>query len=108
MKLYRADTTSISVGGETIDRAEDGSFDVPVEATSDTFAHLIEIGFTTVPPEVPEKEAHIPTGNPAQWKADVLEAEAIRLGVDITLTRQEVLSAVAAARKAEREALENE
>ncbi len=100
MRIFHNDpgVVSCSFNGETIERAEDGSFEVSDAAAVELAAH----GFTTVPPEV--KPVEIPSGNPAKWTKDVLLAEASRLGVDSTLARGELLKAIAEARKAEADA----
>ena len=99
--------TSVSHGGEAYDADERGVFDVPETAANDLMAHGLIPGEpkavapgTPAPPPAPGVP---PTGNPAQWKAEVLEAEAKRLGVDTTQARTEVVKAVAAARRAEAE-----
>lgn len=100
MKLYHKDATSCSWGGETFE-AQDGAFEVPEQAAADLLAH----GFTTVAPEGEPAPAAPPSGNPAQWKKEVLTAEAVRLGVNPELPRAEILAAVAGARKAEADAV---
>ena len=106
MKMHSPENlvTSVSFGGETFDADERGVFDVPEKAAAELQAQgLIPgepkpaegQGLTT--PGVP------PSGNPAQWKADVLEAEAKRLGVDTTMPHTKVVKGVADARKAEAE-----
>ena len=112
MKMHSPENlvTSVSFGGETFDADERGVFDVPEQAAAELQAHgLIPGEPKPVAPQVPAAPPAPPapgvppTGNPAQWKADVLEAEAKRLGVDPAMTHTEVVKAVAAARKAEAE-----
>ena len=101
MKIWheQGSVTSISHDKAEIQKAEDGSFEVP-----DHLYELIKFqGFTTVNP-TPDAGAAVPaTGNPAQWKADVLESEAVRLKIDPKQTRQELVKAVAEARRVEAE-----
>lgn len=106
MKMHSPDLsiTSVSHGGDAYDADERGVFDVPEEAAADLQAHGLVPGEPkTGIPAAPPAPGVPPTGNPAQWKAEVLEAEAKRLGVDTTQARTEVVKGVAAARRAEAE-----
>lgn len=112
MKMHSPDLsiTSVSHGGEAYDADERGVFDVPEKAAAELQAHGLIPGEpkpvtpqAPAAPSAPPAPGVPPTGNPAQWKAEVLEAEAKRLGVDTTQARTEVVKAVAAARRAEAE-----
>jgi hypothetical protein len=103
-KLYHKDATGCSWNGETFERQEDGSFEVPNEAAADLAIH----GFTATAPVVATVQTVTETvalsGNPAKWTKDQLAAEALRLGIDATQDRSTLLKLVAAARKAEADA----
>lgn len=112
MKMHSPENqvTSVSFDGETFDADERGVFDVPEKAAAELMAHgLIPGEPKPVTPQVPAAPPAPPapgvppSGNPAQWKADVLEAEAKRLGVDTTMPHTKVVKGVADARKAEAE-----
>lgn len=102
-KLYHPSLNGVTVDGVEIEKDKKGAFEVPQEHV----AHCVEVfGMTDVAPSsAPAGPVEfIPDGNPAQWKKDVLVAEAARLKVDTDLPRPEMLAAVAEARKAEAEA----
>lgn len=112
MKMHHPENqvTSVSFDGETFDADERGVFDVPEKAAADLQAHGLVPGepkpvTPQVPaaPPAPPAPGVPPTGNPAQWKAETLEAEAKRLEIDPTLPRPELVKAVATARRAEAE-----
>lgn len=103
VKLWHPTAASCSWAGVQIDRNEDGTFEVPPEAVGELSHH----GFTDVP-AAPLAGPAIPTGNPAKWTKDVLEAEAVRLGIDPALRRSDLLKAVAKARKDEADAADAE
>ena len=99
--------TGLNLSGIQIDAQEDGTFEVPDELVGEAVA----IGCTSPPapaPGAPPAALTPPNGNIAQWKAEVLDAEAKRLGVDLTLNRTEMVKAVAAARRIEAEKAEIE
>lgn len=109
MKMHSPDlsVTSVSHGGEAYDADERGVFDVPEKAAVELMAHGLIPGepkaVAPQTPQLPPAPGVPPTGNPAQWKAEVLEAEAKRLGIDPAQARTEVVKAVAAARREEAE-----
>jgi len=112
MKMHSPNlaVTSVSFDGEAFDADERGIFDVPEKAAAELMAHgLIPGEPKPVTPQVPAAPPAPPapgvppTGNPAQWKAETLEAEAKRLEIDPTLPRPELVKAVATARRAEAE-----
>lgn len=112
MKMHSPNlaVTSVSYDGETFDADERGVFDVPEKAAAELQAHgLIPGEPKPVTPQAPAAPSASPapgvppTGNPAQWKAETLEAEAKRLEINPTLPRPELVKAVATARRAEAE-----
>jgi len=88
--------TSLSWRGQGYTADENGVFDVPEEALPD----LAPFGLIPGEP-TPATSTGAPNGNPSQWTTEALQAEALRLGVDATLPRPDLIKAVAQAIKAQ-------